>query len=138
MPVLTYIRNGAAILALVLAAVPVHVSAQDSPQRLSPSEPRSFALGLLQQGETQAARALALGLLRKDSRDYIALMVLAEAERSLGRPAQAKFAARRAWRSSDVEKERFAAAFMMSGILKAEEKYSQAQLWLRRAGTATD
>ena len=138
MPVLTYIRNGAAILALVLAAVPVHVSAQDSPQRLSPSEPRSFALGLLQQGETQAARALALGLLRKDSRDYIALMVLAEAERSLGRPAQAKFAARRAWRSTDVEKERFAAAFMMSGILKAEEKYSQAQLWLRRAGTATD
>jgi hypothetical protein len=47
MPVLTYIRNGAAILALVLAAVPVHVSAQDSPQRLSPSEARSLALGLL-------------------------------------------------------------------------------------------
>ena len=116
---LTYIRNGAAILALVLAAVPVQLSAQDSPQRLSPSEARSFALGLLQQGETQAARALALGLLRKDSRDYIALMVLAEAERSLGRPTQAKFAARRAWRSTEVEKERFAAAFMMSGILKA-------------------
>lgn len=110
---------------------------QAEPTRLSPSEARSFALGLLKQGEPAAARALALGLLRKDSRDFLALMVLAEAERALGRPAAAKFAARRAWRSTDKEKERFAAAFTMSNILKGEEKYGQAQIWLRRAGEAT-
>lgn len=138
MSVLTPIKNSALVLALAIGALAAPLSAQDTTQRLSPSEARSFALGLLQQGEPQAARALALGLLRKDSRDYIALMVLAEAERNLGRPTQAKFAARRAWRSTEVEKERFAAAFMMSNILKSEERYGSAQLWLRRAGGATD
>lgn len=126
----------AALLGLCLLAAPL--AAQDSPKRLSPPEARSFALGLLHQGEPRAARAIALGLLRQDSRDYIALMVLAEAERSLGRPAQAKFAARRAWRSTTVEKERFAAAFAMSNVLKSEQKFGQAQLWLRRASTATN
>ncbi|WP_298805218.1 hypothetical protein [uncultured Lentibacter sp.] len=125
-----------ALVVLCLLAAPV--LAQDSPRRLTPPEARSFALSLLHQGEPRAARALALGLLQKDSRDYTALMVLAEAESRLGRPAAAKFAARRAWRSTTVEQERFAAAFVMSSILKSEQKFGQAQLWLRRASAATD
>lgn len=138
-PVCTLLKpalQAAIVAACMSAATPI--LAKDAPTRLNPSEARNFALGLLQQGEPRAARAIALGLLQKDSRDYLALMVLAAAERALGRPAQAKFAARRAWRSSTTEKDRFAAAFTMSNILKSEEKYGRAQIWLRRAGEATD
>lgn len=127
----------AACLAAGLLTAPA-VLAEEAPTSLTLPEARSFALGLLKQGQPRAARAIAIGLLRKDSRDILALMVLAEAERALGRPTKAKFAARRAWRSSDNEKERFAAAFAMSNILKDEAKFGQAQIWLRRAGQATD
>lgn len=117
---------------------PAPLLATQAPTSLTLPEARSFALGLLKQDQPRAARAIAIGLLRKDSRDILALMVLAEAERALGRPAKARFAARRAWRSSQNGKERFAAAFAMSNILKDEQKYGQAQIWLRRAGQATD
>ncbi|MBU2983219.1 DUF560 domain-containing protein [Lentibacter algarum] len=126
----------AASLALSLLALPAF--AQQEPVRLSPQEARGFAMTLLRQDRPAAARAIALGLLKKDSRDFVALMVLADSEKKLGRPVQAKFAARRAFRTAKRDKDRFTAAYIMSGILKAEGKFQQSQLWLRRAGQATD
>lgn len=122
-------------LSLTCAATPLQA---DTPKSLSPAEARSFALDLLKQGQNRAAREVALGLLRQDSRDYLALMVLADAEHRLGRTEKAKFAARRAWRSTDVQQERFAAAYLMSNILRTEQRFGASQLWLRRAGQVAD
>lgn len=130
------------LLALALLAVQTGSQAQATetgdPVRLSLPEARTLAFALLRDGHPDHARRIALGLLKAEPDSYAASMILARAETDMGRAGAGARAGRRAWTLATGEEQHFAAAYMVSKSLTEQGKYGQAQLWLRRAGQATD
>lgn len=126
-----------ALLSFISLACPA--LAQEGPTRLSREDAREFAIFLLRERQPLAAREISLGLLQADAEDAAALNILAQAELSLGRLEAAEEAGRRAYRAADGEDlQKFTAAFTVAEALSRQGKLTAAQLWLRRAGGATD
>lgn len=126
------VRRGAALLALALwfAGAPPIANAET---RLSPEEARALAGQLLQSGRLPEARDLAMGLLQADRRDVAALIIVAQAERVLGRPDVARDAGAAAWAFATTPAQHYAAAVVTAQALAASKDYTRSQFWLRRA-----
>ncbi|MCF6443882.1 surface lipoprotein assembly modifier [Nereida sp. MMG025] len=122
-------------LAGLISAAPTAPSLAQSADSvtLSVAQARSLALNLIRQKKPQAAREIALGILRGDPDDIRALLILAQAEARLGQPAKARFAARRAFRKSDKPNEKYTAAALVADSFAQQDKLNQTQIWLRRA-----
>lgn len=119
-----------AILICFLLALPVPGQAQ---MELPAAEARVLAAELLAAGNAQAAREIAIVLLRQDETDYGMLITLARADRALGRYDTATWAAIRAWETAATDKERYAAARVRAQVLSSAGNRTMAQVWLRRA-----
>lgn len=140
---LTRVLGGAlaALVALTAPAAPARsdpAAATSEPLRLSRTEARRLAFSLLKAGEPAHARRIAIGLLTADGTDYGAMMILARAETDMGRPRSGAYAGRLAWTLAENEDQKFAAAYMVSKSYTAQDRFSLAQLWLRRAGQAAE
>lgn len=101
--------------------------------RFSIDEARQLSGDMLQTGRPVEARALALGLLKADPKDVAALIILSQAERTLGRHEVARDAGAAAWTYAVTDAQHYAAAVVTAQALVADKKLSRAQLWLRRA-----
>ncbi|KIN61661.1 DUF560 domain containing protein [Sulfitobacter noctilucae] len=117
----------AALGALIgTAAVPQTVE-------LTPDELRQAAVASLRGGDAATARRYAAGLIARDPSDLNAQLIFARAARDMGDTVPARGAARSAWRLSETDEERYAAALITAQILSTEGKRTRAQLWIRRA-----
>ncbi len=127
-------------LALTLGAALVSGAQQAGAeeQRLTRPEARAYANQLLRQDQPAAAAEIARALLSVDAQDFVALMLLSRAELDQRHFKLAQRAARRAFRLSEGEQQRFAAAYGVAQALTGQEHFARAQWWLRRAGQATD
>lgn len=122
---------------LVLAALCVLLSGGPSPgqQRvdLSLPEARRVAQDAVRAGNPELAASLARGLLRADAEDAEALAILATADLLLGRADEAERAARRAFALARTPATRHEAARLVALSVARQERYTLAQVWLRRA-----
>ena len=100
---------------------------------LTVEETRASGQAMLQVGRPDMARDVAHALLVRDPRDLSALLLLSQAERSLGQNAPAIDAATRAWDVAATPEERYAAAMVRAQALSSAGHRTRAQLWLRRA-----
>lgn len=121
----------AALLALVLALSTLPAGAEGT--RLTRDEARGFAAALLRDGQPAAAREVALALWKSDRSDIEALLLLSQASLQSGQPGTALDAATAAWKLSRSGQQKFASAIAAAQSLAAEERYTRAQVWLRRA-----
>lgn len=120
----------ALLLGLIFSGGPV--SAQDS-ATLSVGEMRVATAALLEQGQSQQAYRFAGALLERDPDDIDALLLRSRAARNIGRMAEARRTARRAWELAETDDFRFAAALANAQALATQGARTRAQLWLRRA-----
>lgn len=132
--------SGAALglaLALALPAPGIRAEAAEAAQQelfeLTPVQMRALAAKRLARGDVGMARALAQALLRRDPRDFSALLLLSQSERALGQGDAAQAAAARAWDQAETPEERYAAAMVRAQALASDGHRTRAQLWLRRA-----
>lgn len=120
-------------LTIAIACVSSPADAQQSEQRVSREDGRTLAMRLNDLGQPSAAREIALGLLRADPRDVIALIALARAELSLGRKDAAERAAQAANSAAETPAEKFRASLVIAEIFAQTDRFSRSQIWLRRA-----
>ena len=101
--------------------------------RLSIDEAKEYAAQMLKDNNPWAARAVALGILKGHPDDFSGLVIVAQSEMMLGRFDVAQETAKHAWRVAETDNQKFTAAYMVSQALMRAEKFTQAQLWLRRS-----
>ena len=123
------------LTSLIAGGMPLPVAAQDAAQEVNLSVPQAKALArqALQQGNLALADAISSTLLKADPKDAEALMIRALVARGTGNLAAAEDAAAKAYRSAGNPDLKFDAAMLTADILTRQEKFTRAQLWLRRA-----
>lgn len=123
------------LVAALFCAVMSHPShaADQGSVTLTLPQARALAASMIRQQKPKAAREIALGILRGDPDDIPALLLLSQAEARLGRPAKARFAARRAFRKADAPNQKFAAAALVADSFAQQDRLNETQIWLRRA-----
>jgi tetratricopeptide (TPR) repeat protein len=129
------LRPAATLMFLAISA-PSFVFAQAVPpadQQLSVPQARTLAHQAALQGNLQLADALSSALLAQDPDDPQALLVRAIVARGVGQLDDAHDAATRAYRNSDIPALSFDAAMLAADIQARREKFTSAQIWLRRA-----
>ncbi|WP_157440959.1 tetratricopeptide repeat protein [Aestuariivita boseongensis] len=119
-------------LALPLAAQAESPGSSDDIQ-LSAEEVRHLAAGALRAGDNATAIRIARGLLKADPEDPIAYFILSMAHAALGETTLSRKAARYAFQYADDPGDRVRAGQLAAKSAVAEERYSLAQLWLRRS-----
>ncbi|TNC71615.1 hypothetical protein [Rubellimicrobium roseum] len=124
------IKTLAAVLALAWGGM---AAAQPARLDMTLPEARAIARQAVLSGDAALAREIAAGLLAGNPDDRAALVVLASAEPALGRPAQGRLAAARAWRLSRTDAQRHEAARLAAAAALAERRFFLAEFWLRRA-----
>ncbi len=87
-------------------------------------------------GNAVEAQRLSAAALRRNPADARALLVSALLARAKGEPEASFRYASAAYRQSDLEALRFDAALLAADALTRQERYSRAQVWLRRAHDA--
>lgn len=100
---------------------------------LSLPEARQLAVQATLAGQAELAREVAAALLEADPDDRVALTVLAAVEPRLGRPAEGRRAAGRAWAVSTTRAERHEAARLAARAAAVEGRPLLAEAWLRLA-----
>jgi len=118
---------------ITAAAILVSSAASPAPARLTPDQMRALAGQAISKGFTPEAYDISSALLRRDPDDLQALLLHSRSARDLGKLAEAKTSARRAWFLSSEPPEKFSASMAMAQALSSDGKRSRAQLWLRRA-----
>jgi len=126
----------AALIVASLVGVPFMAQAQET--NLSPQQARFVAREAIKQGNLDVANALSSALLARDANDAEALMVRAMLQRAAGDLDGARETAGRAHANTDIPALKFDAAMLVADILTREEKYTRAQIWLRRADQAAN
>ena len=120
----------------------LEVEAQTAPSEgtaISTPHARALARRAFQQGDLVLADALSSALLRRDPNDAEALLVRSFLLRRAGRLDEALDAASKSHKHAKIPALRFDAAMLAADILAREEKFTRAQIWLRRADqTAPD
>lgn len=101
--------------------------------QLSTPEARALARQAFEQGNVLLAEALTSALLRQNPNDAEALLVRAFLFRRSNRFEQALDAASKAYKFAEIPALKFDAAMLSADILAREEKFTRAQIWLRRA-----
>jgi hypothetical protein len=129
------IRQAASLLFLAIAA-PSFVAAQataPADQQLSVPQARALAHQAALRGDLSLADAVSSALLAQNPDDPQALLVRAIVARGVGQLDDAYDAAARAYRNSDIPALSFDAAMLAADIQARREKFTSAQIWLRRA-----
>ncbi len=111
--------------------MPTPAMAQE--RRLSIAQARNLGFSLLDQGQPQAAKLVAQGLLQRDAGDVSGLLILSRAERLLSDYRAATRAGRQAWEAATTPMEQYAAALVTAQAISAGGSKLRAQFWLRRA-----
>ncbi|MDP2082874.1 MAG: surface lipoprotein assembly modifier [Pseudotabrizicola sp.] len=124
---------GAAAVALAALTVPISGGLFAQSVTLTPANMERAAFVLLRQGRGQQALALAEALLTQFPTSSTALLLKSQAERDLGRYAEATRSARLSWKHSATDQERYGSALAAAQGLASGGKPLPAQLWLRRA-----
>lgn len=131
----------AACLALGLGlglCSPAQANEAGAPIQLTIPQVRQLAVDALQSGDFGQAIQISRGLLQADPRDPVAYFVLAMAHGSQGEMALSRKAAGYAFRYSTDPDDRFAAGQIAAQAAFIEERYSLAQVWLRRTAIHAD
>ncbi len=123
-------------LAAALAAFAVPAAAEQL--TFSLEQARSAARTAFRDGDIAAANAIAHVILEGRPDDTAALLILAATEPRLGNPDIGRRAGARAWASTDNPVLRYEAAYYTSQAAVADERYTAAQFWLRRAYQAAN
>jgi len=100
---------------------------------LSFGEARRLAESAWLAGDVPLANRLAKVLVDARPEDVSSLMMLSATETALGRPAEGRRAARRAFAQSESAEARYQASYLVASGAMAEDRYGAAQFWLRRA-----
>lgn len=98
-------------------------------------EGRALAQRAVLTGQFPIARDLARGLIEADAEDRAAWIVLAATLPRLGEAPAGRAAGRQALRLSETDAQRYEAARLIALAAAAEDRYTLAQFWLRRAAT---
>ncbi|MFV0512467.1 MAG: tetratricopeptide repeat protein [Jhaorihella sp.] len=126
-------RVAAAAVATWLCLTGAEAVRADPPVRLGVDEMRNAAMLSLRSGQPAQALVFSDALLTRDRDDRNAHLIRARALRDLGRPVEAKAAARAAWALADSKEQRYATAMVMAQALSSAGQRTRAQWWLRRA-----
>ncbi len=84
-------------------------------------------------GDAALSNRIARALAEARPENVPALLMLSASETALGRPAEARDAARRAFARSESNGARYEASYLVASSAMAEDRYIAAQFWLRRA-----
>ncbi|HCZ00399.1 MAG: hypothetical protein A3D16_01305 [Rhodobacterales bacterium RIFCSPHIGHO2_02_FULL_62_130] len=122
----------AALIAGILATA-LGLSAQAEGITVSPKDLSKLAAVALSQQDPATALRFTAALLTRDAQDATALILKSQAERDLGRNAQARLSAKAAWAAAQNDQEKYGAAMAMAQALSSSGRRTAAQLWLRRA-----
>ncbi len=106
------------------------------PVELGPGELRKLAYDVLTAGNAEQALALTDALMQRDPKDAQTLILRSQILQSLGREAEARAAARAAYRASGTGETRYGSAMVMAQLLSEADRPTMTQLWLRRAAQA--
>jgi hypothetical protein len=137
------IRNIKTAVLVALLFLPLAVTGQtptDAPAtadrpvpQLTLPQARALAIDALRREEPVLAYRLAEGLLQADAQSSFAYYTLAQAQKQMDQPTEARRSAAKAYRFADKSLHRFEAARLAAGLAYAEERPTLAQLWVRRA-----
>ena len=94
---------------------------------------RNIGVAALEQGNPTLALQIGYGLLQADPNDAFAHYLIASAFRQQARPAAARRAAALAYRHAGTTPEKFQAAQLAARISVEEQRFTRAQVWLRRS-----
>lgn len=100
---------------------------------LTPQNMAKLASVALAQQDPLSALSLTTALVARDATDATAWILKSQAERDLGRTAQARKSAKAAWAAAKDQREKYGAAMAMAQALSSSGRRTAAQLWLRRA-----
>ncbi len=131
------LRRAVLFLFLGVFAPPIAMS-QTPPadQVLTEQQARALAQRAALEGNLPLADAISSALLAKNPNDAQALLVRALVARGVGQPDDALEFAARAYANSDIPALSFDAAMLAADIQASREKFTSAQIWLRRADQA--
>ncbi len=132
----TRVILAACVLAGLGAALPAQ--AKEQTVTLTIGEARLLAANANAAGQYGLALGITEGLLKRDARDYLALMQTASADIGLGRYGAAATAARQAFHAARNRAERANAARIAASAQFRAKHFSRAEIWLRRAFNAAD
>ena len=122
---------GLGAVAILAAALPRLAPAEEV--RMTLDQARALAQEAYRQGRPDVANRIGRQLVEADPDDSAALIVLAATEPLLGRPAEGRRAGRLAFAKAETDEDKYTAAYFASRAAFAEERYTAAQVWLRRA-----
>lgn len=121
------------ILCLSLISFGQQSSAQTHAETFSPEAARQRAVDALEAGYPQDTRLLTDALLAVDPDDVSALLLSAYASAALGEYNRSRVAARRAYRLTGSQSVRYQAARLVALSYANSERFTFAQIWVRRA-----
>jgi hypothetical protein len=124
----TLIRRG-----LIAAAICTAQAAATAPHVLSPERMRIVAAQTLRAGDTSMARIFAKALLKRDSKDTQARLILAKAEAMDGDTVAAMADAKRAHIDASDDDAKYYSARQVAHLLHKDGKHTRAGWWLRRS-----
>lgn len=97
------------------------------------NQARNLGVAALEQGNPALALQIGYGLLKADPEDGFAHFLIASAFRQQSRSTEAHQAAAKAYRYARDTSEKFHAAQMAARISVEDQRYTKAQIWLRRS-----
>ena len=124
--------KGLGALGLALCLGVGQASTNEQTANLSLSEARGLAVYALNNEQPELALQVGRGLLQADARDPFAHYVMASAYAQMGRPADGRRAAARAYRFAEPGPDRLRAGQLAAQMSYQEERPTLAQYWLRR------
>jgi len=129
------VRKAAFFLALVawLGGMPPHAAYAQQKFTLGIEESRAYGIRALKANRPDVAQAVALGLLQRDPSDVQALLMLSAAQTAQGKGDQGAVTGKRALAHAKTPIQRFSATRMIAAAKAKAGRYTQAELWLRRA-----
>ena len=135
-------RSLCAVGAVLILAGPAYAeqtaATSDDIVALQAEDVRQLAMQAVQSGDFGRAILLARGLLRHDPEDPVAYFVLAIAHGERGDITLSRKAAGYAFRYAETPDDRFRAGQIAAQSAFYEERYSLAQIWLRRTAIHAD
>ncbi len=100
---------------------------------LGVEDSRAYGIKALNSNRPDVAQAVALGLLQRDPNDVQALLMLSAAQTAQGAGDEGAITGKRALAHAKTPLERFSATRMIAAAKAKSGKYTQSELWLRRA-----
>ncbi|MDE3079797.1 MAG: hypothetical protein KGI94_07185 [Paracoccaceae bacterium] len=125
--------QAAVLIAVLTAALALAGVARAAPVTMTPAELRALGFREMAAHRPAAAHDIALALLHRDPKDFLALILQARSARAMGLNPEARQAAREAWAQAQGREQEYLAAEVRAQVLASSDMRPFAQFWLRRA-----